>query len=432
VLRIFLRLYLLLMLPATLAFVLLMFVTDEVMTRLNAEQQRARAATAFERAERIITDKRVPDWRGRLKLIEQTFNIEHQILPLAEVRNDWFMSDEEKDRLDSGQVARRDRLGGGTVWLRRMKDSEDVIRIEWVGFYQYVSLYYTIIIVLMTLALCAILYRWAKPVWRDVQALQAATARVGDGDFEVRAEVARSSLLEPIASAFNGMSARVSALLRSHRDLEQSVAHELRTPLAQLKFDLELARSAEKAEEREARFANMKQDVVELEELVDELLVLANLRQAPPYSPRETPTRTLLDDVLRRANDEMRAAGRTIAIEPPTQMPESLSCDAKYLGRALANVLRNAVRYARTRVALSVERSGDRTMIRIDDDGPGVPPDQRQRVLEPFTRIEGSRVRDSGGVGLGLAIVKSVAEWHGGEVVISDSPLGGARVSISW
>ena len=431
-LRLFLKLYLFLMLPATAAFVLLMFVTDEVMTRLNAEQQRARAATAFERAERIITDTRVPDWRGRLRLIETTFNIEHKILPLAQARDDWFMSAAEKERLESGYVARRDWLGGGTVWLRRMKNSDEVLRIEWVGFYEYLRLYYTIMIVLTTLALCAILYRWAKPVWRDVEALKTATARVGEGDFDVRADVGRSSLLEPIASAFNGMSARVHALLRSHRDLEQSVAHELRTPLAQLKFDLELARTAALPEEREGRFTAMQHDVAELESLVDELLVLANLRQAPPYAPREVATRVLVEEVIRRANDEMRATGRSVAIEASGDVPESLLCDAKYLTRAVANVARNAVRYARSRVALSVERAGDRTIIRVDDDGPGVPAEQRQRLFEPFTRIEGSRGRDSGGVGLGLAIVRSVAEWHGGEARISESPLGGARVSISW
>jgi signal transduction histidine kinase len=68
----------------------------------------------------------------------------------------------------------------------------------------------------------------------------------------------------------------------------------------------------------------------------------------------------------------------------------------------------------------------------VDDDGPGVPARERHRLFEPFTRVEDSRGRDSGGVGLGLAIVKSVAEWHGGEARIGDSPLGGARVSISW
>jgi len=90
------------------------------------------------------------------------------------------------------------------------------------------------------------------------------------------------------------------------------------------------------------------------------------------------------------------------------------------------------VRYARSKVALTVERQGARTVISVDDDGPGVPPRERSRLFEPFTRVEGSRGRDSGGVGLGLAIVKSVAEWHGGEASITDSPLGGARVSISW
>jgi signal transduction histidine kinase len=83
-------------------------------------------------------------------------------------------------------------------------------------------------------------------------------------------------------------------------------------------------------------------------------------------------------------------------------------------------------------VAVTIERAGARTTISVDDDGPGVPPVERDRLFEPFTRLEGSRGRDSGGVGLGLAIVKSVAEWHGGEARISDSPLGGARVSISW
>jgi len=94
--------------------------------------------------------------------------------------------------------------------------------------------------------------------------------------------------------------------------------------------------------------------------------------------------------------------------------------------------VRNAMRYANTRVALTVERAGERTVINVDDDGPGVPPAERERLFEPFTRLEGARDRETGGVGLGLAIVKSVAEWHGGEARISDSPLGGARVSISW
>ncbi len=420
------------MLPATAAFVFFMYVTDQVMAQMQAEQQRQRAGVAFDRAERIISDQRVPDWQGRLKEIEKTFRVEHEIVPLDKASADFFMSSGEKQQLASGGIAFRDRPGGGTVYMRRIKDSDRVLRIEWVGAYEYLVVYHAIILTLVTIAICAILWRWTRPLWRDLEALKAATARVGEGDFGVRADVAKSSLLEPIAAGFNVMAQRVQALLQSHRDLEQGVAHELRTPLAQLKFDLELARTSPGEAERETRFAAMEKDVVDLEDLVSELLVLANLREAPPYKPRDVPASQLVGDVLRRANEEMRAAGRAISIEAPRNLPESLSCDSKYLSRALVNVLRNAVRYAHSKVALTVERAGALTVISVDDDGPGVPPDERQRLFEPFTRVEGSRGRDSGGVGLGLAIVKSVAEWHGGEARISDSPLGGARVSISW
>lgn len=431
-LRLFLRLYLLLMLPATAAFVFFMYVTDQVMAQLHAEQQRQRAGVAFDRAERIVTDRRVPDWQGRLREIEATFRVEHQIVPMERALSDFFMSSSEKGRLRAGEIAFRDRPGGGTVYLRRIRDTRDALRIEWVGAYEYLALYYTIIVFLVTTAMALILWRWTRPLWRDLEALEAATARVGRGDFGVRADVPRSSLLAPIATAFNGMAGRVQALLQSHRDLEHGVAHELRTPLAQLKFDLELARTTDSAAERDGRFDAMERDVVELEELVSELLVLANLREAPPYRPREVPAGELLHEIVRRAHDEMRATGRAITIEGPPAVGGSLVCDAKALSRALANVMRNAVRYARSRVAVSVERSGARTTISIDDDGPGVPPQERDRLFEPFTRLEGSRGRDSGGVGLGLAIVRSVAEWHGGQASISDSPLGGARVSISW
>jgi len=431
-LRLFLRLYLWLMLPATIAFVVLMYLTDQVMARIHVDEMRARAAGAFERAERIIGDTRVPDWQGRLKLIEDTYRLEHTLVPYASVADDWLMSPAERERLRDGQVAFRDRPGGGQVFMKKLRDGDRVLRIESVGAYEYMRLYYAIMIALVTLAMCAILYRWAKPMWRDVEALKAATARVGHGDFAVRTDVSRGSLLEPIASAFNGMAARVQALLQSHRDLEQGVAHELRTPLAQLRFDLELARTTEDGPEREQRFAAMERDVEELDGLVSELLVLANLREAPPYAPREVPGAELVGEVLRRAQEEMRAAGRSVSLEPPRHVPEAIRCDPKYLTRALVNVLRNAVRYAESRVALTVERAGGRTTINVDDDGPGVPPAERERLFEPFTRLENSRERGHGGVGLGLAIVKSVAEWHGGEARISDSPLGGARVSISW
>ncbi len=431
-LRLFLRLYLFLMLPATAAFVGFMYLTDQVMAQVHAEDQRRRAGPAFDRAERIISAKEVPDWQGRLREIEKTFRIEHRILPLAQVADDWFMSPSEKERLAAGEIAFRDRPGGGQVYLRKLPGGDRVLRIEWVGLYEYLAVYYSVIVALVTLGLALILLRWVKPLYRDLENLTAAAQRVGDGDLGARASVGRASLVEPIAGAFNAMSERIGRLLESQRDLEQGVAHELRTPLAQLKFDLELARESADAAEREERFEAMGRDIADLEELVNELLLLANLRQAPPYAPKEVPARVLVDDVIRRARDEMRASGHEVAIEAPRELPETLTCDGKFLARALANVLRNAVRHASSRVALSVERAGGRTVVHVDDDGPGIAPEDRERLFEPFIRAEPGRERETGGVGLGLAIVRSVAEWHGGGASIATSPLGGARVSISW
>jgi signal transduction histidine kinase len=102
------------------------------------------------------------------------------------------------------------------------------------------------------------------------------------------------------------------------------------------------------------------------------------------------------------------------------------------MARALVNLLRNARAHARSLVSVSVLRSGERTVIQDDDDGHGIPAGERERLFEPFARMDDSRDRNSGGFGLGLAIVRQVARWHGGDASISDSPLGGARVSIVW
>ena len=429
-LRLFLRLYLFLMLPATAAMVGFMYLTDQVMAQVHAETQRARAGPAFDRAERIIGAKEVPDWQGRLREIEATFRIEHRILPMAQVADDWFMSPSERELLAAGGIAFRDRPGGGQVYLRKMPGGGEVLRIEWVGLYEYLALYYTIIVALVTLGLALILLRWVKPLYRDLESLTAAAQRVGDGDLGARAEVGKASLVEPIAGAFNAMTGRVERLLASHRDLEQGVAHELRTPLAQLKFDLELARESGDASEREARFEAMGRDVADLEELVNELLLLASLRQAPPYAPKEVPARVLVDDVIRRAKDEVRASGRRIDIEGPAELPETLTCDGKFLARALANVLRNAVRHASARVALTVERAGGRTVVHVDDDGPGIAPEDRERIFEAFYQgpsPAGSLVR---GTGIGLSVVEEFVRAQGGSVELVDGEFRGAHFRV--
>jgi signal transduction histidine kinase len=98
----------------------------------------------------------------------------------------------------------------------------------------------------------------------------------------------------------------------------------------------------------------------------------------------------------------------------------------------LSNLVGNAVNHAESQVQVIIERSGEDCVILVDDDGPGIPVADRERVLAPFTRLDASRRRASGGSGLGLAIVARILEWHDGRVAIADAPLGGARVTLTW
>ena len=106
--------------------------------------------------------------------------------------------------------------------------------------------------------------------------------------------------------------------------------------------------------------------------------------------------------------------------------------EPRLMARALGNVLQNARRYAKQRVEVDAAINADTCRIVIDDDGPGIPEADRARIFEPFTRLDTSRNRDSGGYGLGLAIAQRIAQWHGGNIGVEDSPLGGARFVISW
>lgn len=106
--------------------------------------------------------------------------------------------------------------------------------------------------------------------------------------------------------------------------------------------------------------------------------------------------------------------------------------ESKHMGRAVGNLVQNAIRCARHRIHVVFEQHDGQAVIHVDDDGPGIPENDRKRIFEPFTRLDSSRSRVSGGHGLGLAIVQRIAVWHRGSVDVLDSSLGGARFSIRW
>ena len=109
-----------------------------------------------------------------------------------------------------------------------------------------------------------------------------------------------------------------------------------------------------------------------------------------------------------------------------------LDADSYYLGRAVGNLIGNSLRYGGQRVRLTLEWINGLARLHVDDDGPGIPVSERSRLLQPFERLEASRNRSTGGFGLGLAITAMILRAHGGQVMIAESDLGGARITLEW
>jgi signal transduction histidine kinase len=262
--------------------------------------------------------------------------------------------------------------------------------------------------------------------------LDQVTAAFGRGEFDARIKVPRRSALSTLASTFNGMAERIQRLIASHKELTNAVSHELRTPIARLRFGIEMLGNARDEATRSRFIASMNADIDELDSLVAELLAYARFdRQSPRLQLERQPLQSWLRDFVEEVQEETSAINLRCKFDPEGE-PLSATFEPKLIARAIGNLLRNARRYAEDQVEIRVEINGQDLQICVDDDGPGVPVADRERVFEPFTRLDTSRDRSSGGYGLGLAIVKRIAEWHGGRAFVKDSPLGGASYCLRW
>ncbi|HJW27386.1 MAG TPA: ATP-binding protein [Rhodocyclaceae bacterium] len=277
------------------------------------------------------------------------------------------------------------------------------------------------------------LWFWVWPVWRDLEALRQTARSLGDGHFDSRSPAAKSQLFAPLADTLNGMADRIQHLIAIHKELSSGISHELRTPIARLRFALEMLAETEQREERERLWAMMEADLDELDNLIDSSLTYARFEREAPAPHFSS---VMFADWLQEEIDSARLLGRQIQITVDTSaLPARLAVDLdrKAMPYAIRNLLRNAIKYAAGRIAISAEMRDGQIMIHVDDDGIGIPPEEREHIFSAFTRLDRSRDRSTGGYGLGLAIARRVMELHGGSANAGAAPvLGGARFTLSW
>jgi len=269
---------------------------------------------------------------------------------------------------------------------------------------------------------------WLRPLLKDINRIADSAQQFAADYREPTSSAEDVTELTGLARNIDDMSTRISALLRSQKELIAALSHEMRTPLARIRFALAVIGKEDNvqlAEQVEALDA----DVQEIDELIGSMLNFARLDHPDVRMHwQEVPLANWLQLMVDKASTD----GIRIELEI-SDCPASARMDPRLMELALSNLLVNACRYSKERVRCTATRSGDDCILAVEDDGKGIPEAERETVFKAFTRIDDSRNRETGGVGLGLAIVARVAELHGGDAAVETSAdLGGARFRIRW
>ncbi len=378
--------------------------------------------------EKAFASRPQHQWPQLVSELQPTFGFPISLVPL----DDAPVGEDKWSALKEGELLAFDVQKPQERYIQRIGDSNWVFQAGPLGHpFIFVHLGWIVLVILALLVALAV-FLWLRPVWRDLAQLDEKAAALGRGEFDARIHLKKRKALIPIATTFNQMAERVQRLINSHKELTNAVSHELRTPIARLRFGVDMLETATTEADHARYLESMQTDITELDELVAELLAYARFDRTQPQMEftrariypwlleRLEHARLDMGDLKLTSNCDSVAENQTVAFDP------------RLLARAVNNLLRNARRYASETIAIQIDIADDHCLLHVDDDGCGVPEEDRQRILEPFTRIDESRDRQSGGVGLGLAITRQVIGWHGGELLIDDSPLGGARFTLRW
>lgn len=343
-------------------------------------------------------------------------------------RSDAKIDDRELERLDRGEVIRTGRLGQLHIFAR-IEGTDKLIRLGPLNVAPALRGGLGIGILLVVVMALSIGVHWfLRPIRRRLADLGQTASALGRGELSARAKVESHDAIGTLALAFNRMAAEIERLIDAQEELLRMTSHELRTPIQRLHFALESVRDAEDETGREHGLRLIERDLDELDRLIEELLTYVRLgdHRLPAQSSVDVhPLMGKLFEVLSELKGD-----RALTTRMPAEKPLWVDVEARLLRRAVSNLVVNALRHAHSRVEINVTREERTIRIDVDDDGPGIAVADRERIFEPFQRLDDERTQNSRGFGLGLAIVRRIAEVHGGSVVVLESDWGGARMRL--
>lgn len=333
----------------------------------------------------------------------------------------------DKDSWDALSQGRIVYLPTEQTYIEQIKNSNYLLSVGPISYSYFLKQLRWVDLVMLfgvILSLSIPVYAWLRPLWRDLRSIETAAKQIGTGQMDARVQLAENSTVHPIGQAFDSMADNIKILMEQQETLMQDIAHEIRTPLARLRYRLALISNTDDT--------TLDHDITEIEHLIDELLFKAKVdAQAPTQNINQTfNAETWLNHCINQAQITTSSDIQwTVHFALSTSLCRG---DEHLLTRALTNLLNNAKRFAQHQIVVSLTESAQHYRLSVADDGVGIPEEQVHHIFQPFYRLDQSRSRQTGGYGLGLAIVSSIAKLHHGSAQVTRSELGGALFSIVW
>ncbi len=366
-----------------------------------------------------------PDkWRDVVSAVASRTGVDMELFATRDIAGDETLA-----KLRHGDIAYMEATGGDSWALRRL-NSDYVLAIKSAVPGARRGLLDWSLTMLFYAAIALVIMFWIWPLTRDLRALEKAAAQYGNRNWSFNAHIKQHSQIYPLSQTFRRMATRIDGLIASHKDMSNAVSHEIRTPLSRMQFEIELAQQATTVEEVRRSLTHVKTDIAAINDLVAATLSYAILERADVTLNVNSHNFTALIPAI--AESVARDARPDLSISADVQSDAAaVRCDVHLIETVLRNLLYNATRYAKHSIKVAFTSSDGMNRLLVEDDGPGIPQADRRRVFESFVQLEHVAGRKSG-FGLGLAIVKRSIEWHGGEVSVVESPLGGARFCVTW
>ena len=275
------------------------------------------------------------------------------------------------------------------------------------------------------------IFIWLYPLIRRLRLLRTTAKIFGEGNFSERLLTSPTSYIADIENEFNRMAQKIESLVQDNKLLSNAVSHDLRTPLARLRFGIEALNETTNVKNKEKYIRHLNNDIAEMEKLVAVLLNYARLEQNMIQVERVPQgVNGLVKECIQStfpANQDNHIKITTIF----TKKERFIKGDAHFLSMLINNLLNNAKQYTNQNIHVAILENAHGVTLSVSDDGPGIPKQKRSSLFTPFTR--GHDDPEHAGFGMGLAIVARIADWHKATVDIDQSKkLGGAKFIVTF